>query len=269
MQLPKASPSPSTLFTLPSLWIPWTDSCSKRGWLLWLWITFPCSQAAICPCSWLIPEPILWGMQTLSGIPQPSCCFLGCAPAAWLPAPCIEGVACIFFSLSVFYLTQPLQISVAWCLSSAPFLHFILCQQHQPPYLFHLVPQGISVPSMQPVMLGKKICSSHLHPHLIEISAKNSLLLWNPGKTRGRTGNRNQKRISQPCPCISSSNMRLCLSRSLHDLSVVTFIFPFPSPSVFGPPSPVHAEYKLRSSAETPCFYMYFEQRSIFFSLFF
>lgn len=97
MQLPKASPSPSTLFTLPSLWIPWTDSCRKRGWLLWLWITFPCSQAAICPCSWLIPERILWGMQTLSGVPQPSCCFLGCAPAAWLPAPCIEGVACIFF----------------------------------------------------------------------------------------------------------------------------------------------------------------------------
>lgn len=155
---------------------------------------------------------------------------------------------------------QPLQLSATQCLSSVPILHSVLCQQHQPPYLFHLVPQGISMPSLQPVMLGKKICSSHLHPHLIEISAKTSVLLWNPVKMRRKTGNRNQKRISQPCPDISSINMCLWLSRSLHDLSFVTFILPFPSPSVFGPPFLVHTEYKSHSSAERPRFFIYFEQ---------
>lgn len=163
---------------------------------------------------------------------------------------------------------QPLQPSAIQCLSSAPILHSVLCQHHQPPYLFNLVPQGISMPSLQPVMLGKKICSSHLHPHLIEISAKNSVLLWNPGKTRGRTGYRNQKRISQPCPGNSSINMCLWLSRSLHDLLVATFILPLPSPSVFGPPVLIHAEYKLHSSAERACFSIYFEQNSTFLNLF-
>lgn len=163
---------------------------------------------------------------------------------------------------------QLLQLFATQCLSSVPILLSILCQQHQPPDLFHLVPQGISVPSLQPVMLGKKICSLHLHPHLIEISAKNSVLIWNPGKTRGRTGNRNQRRISQPCPDSSSINMGLWLSSSLHDLIAVAFILPRPSPSVFGPPFLAQSEYKSHYSAETPCFSIYFEQHSTFLNLF-
>lgn len=163
---------------------------------------------------------------------------------------------------------QLLQLFVTQCLSSVPILLSILCQQHQPPDLFHLVPQGISMPFLQPVMLGKKICSSHLHPHFIEISAKNSVLLWNPGKTRGRTGDTNQRRISQPCPDISSISMCLWLSRSLRDLLAVAFILPRPSPSVFGPPFLAHAEYKSHSSAERPCFSIYFEQHSTFLNLF-
>lgn len=118
-------------------------------------------------------------------------------------------------------------------------------------------------------MLGKKICSSHLHPHLIEISAKNSVLLWNPGKMRGRTGNRNQKRIFQPWPDSNSINMCLWLSRSLHDLLADTFILLLPSPSVFGPSFLLHAEYKLHSSAERPCFSIYFEQCRTFLWWFF
>lgn len=240
---------------------------AKRGCLLWLLITFPCSQAAICPCSWLIPlqpEPVLWGIQTLSGIQQPRCCFQGCTSAARLPALRIEGIVCIFFPFQSF-------TSCSLCRSLWPGVSLQLpsstpsSANNTNLRIFFILSHKAFLCLLCSLLCLEKICSSHLHPHLIEISAKNSLLLWNPGKMRGRTGNRNQKRISQPCPCISSSNTRLCLSRSLHDLSVVTFIFPFPSPSVFGPPSLVHAEYKLHSSAETLYFSMYFEQCSTFF----
>lgn len=164
---------------------------------------------------------------------------------------------------------QPPQLSVTQCLLSVSILHSVHCQQQQPPYLFNLVPQGICVPSLQPVRLRKKICALHLHPHLIEISAKHSVLQWNPGKMRGRTGNRNQKRISQSCPDIISISVCLWLSRSLHDLLAVIFILPLPFPSVFGPPFLVHAEYKLHSSAENHFIPIYTEQHSTFLNHFF